>query len=192
VGGVSYPALPSLYFYAVLEAALTDVPEPLTVQTINYDPKSPPSAEFPFRLTSSEAAALAEARAMARREYAVEVPGRFLGDLANALERAVRTLAAPQLEALSEEEERALSRIESAIERRGDVGVPVMQRGNTEVLASILRKRFPKPAAKTLGQIAWEARNADSWETASPGMMEAYEKMGAAVQAELVRRAEGK
>jgi hypothetical protein len=126
---------------AALVKALADVPE---VSTITYDPKSPPSAEFPFRLTEEERQA---------REY--------LGDgfpcdvrlytriLVAALDRALATLAAPKVE-LSKTEEGTVGLLERAYRHE--------QTSDMCAALNIIRRHFPDPMPpeKTPGQVFFE------------------------------------
>lgn len=143
-GDVRYPALPRLYFKAVLEAALADETEPVP---------------GPFVLTAKEDRALC----MLREGLTNVFMRRTLAELAD---RAVCTLAAPQVEALS------LDEMAGKLQRAG--------------------YRLYAPA-KTLGHIAYETANPNSlkYEFMRPESREVWEATAQAVADELVRRAEG-
>jgi hypothetical protein len=134
-----------------------------------------PSAEFPFRLTTDELGALSKARRFIG--YAGDFMRTDTMELVAALDRAVSTLAAPTVEALSAEEEE--------IVRDAERCWPAATQTPGGLLIAIIRKRFPKPAPaeKTADDLERIIRN-DSRMSDSPAWNEAL--------AELVRRAEGK
>ena len=140
---------------------------------INYDPKSPPSTEFPFRLSDEEEMLVFEHEQTGH-------PAK-IRRLAKLVRRAVRTLATPAVEPLSEADRCCIEAVRECVEH--DL------RPNTLTIKAALAvfdARFPKPetarkTAKELERIAIRGLQSQHSEERDAGL---------AAFAELVYRAE--